>query len=128
MKTRAQSWSLVAFERVTSAKADKTVNSGKYRTSCMKMPGLIHQSGLLQALVFQVARDKDGARYVDDLARAWYHHDARAAGAGHVGLIQAVQAMELGSYLAATRDLADIAQWFRRFAQIELRDVEGDDE
>lgn len=117
MQTRAQKWSKVAFESVR-AEAAKTGKDGqrKYKTSCMKMPGLIHQSGALQALVFQVARDEHGKRYVDHLARAWFQDKTK----GHEDLIATAQSLDLLPYMALTRDLAEIAQWFRRFAQVEL--------
>ncbi len=115
MKTRAQDWSRVAYACVSAEKDGQ--GEGKYRTSCHKMPGLIHQSGALQALVFQVARDEHGSRYVDHLARALFQ-DSKA---DHAALIKKAQELELGPYMAFTRDLAEIAQWFRRFAQIELK-------
>ncbi len=125
MKTRAQDWSRVAYERVSAAKG-RADSAAKYKTSCNKMPGLIHQSGLLQALVFQVARDEAGARYVDDLAAAFFCQEAAGAPkADHARLIRHAQGLELQPYMSASRDIADIAQWFRRFAQIELGTDEG---
>jgi hypothetical protein len=98
---------------------------------------LIHQSGALQALVFQVARDEAGKQYVNDLAAAYWaqeQEDTRKAGTGkkeseqaHARLIVETQQMPLKQYMAFTRDLAEIAQWFRRFAQIELKGVSADD-
>jgi CRISPR/Cas system CMR-associated protein Cmr5 small subunit len=117
MRTRAQQWSDSAYRRVSeSAKNPDSGAQGKYKTSCMKMPGLIHQSGALQALVFQVARDAAGRIYVDHLAQT-YFGDPQA---GHAKLIAYAQQQELRPYMAMTRDLAEIAQWFRRFAQIEF--------
>jgi CRISPR type III-B/RAMP module-associated protein Cmr5 len=113
MKTRAQSWSANAYTLVSGAKGGARA---KYKTSCMKMPGLIHQSGLLQALVFQVARDEAGKTYVDHLAQTYFDKPE----ADHKRLIQYAQQQELKPYMALTQDLAQIAQWFRKFAQIEL--------
>jgi|GEM_PF-2512654 len=125
MPTRAQGWSALAYQKVSGEKVqgDQAATS-KYKTSCMKMPSLIHQSGVLQALVFQVARDKHGERYVDHLAQAWFGQDT----ANHRTLIEHAQRLELRPYMALTRDLSEVAQWFRRFAQIELKDVEEDDD
>lgn len=127
MKTRAQEWSARAYERVRKnsgknggVRAKATRDDGKYKTSCMKMPGLIHQSGLLQALVFQVARDDSGEIYVDHLAQTYFGQE----GASHRTLIEHAQQQELKPYMALTHDIAEIAQWFRRFAQIELSGVE----
>jgi CRISPR/Cas system CMR-associated protein Cmr5 small subunit len=124
--TRAQTWSSVAFTSVRTVadgtiKVDQRNYKSKYKTSCNKMPGLIHQSGALQALVFQVARDKAGGLYVDHLARAYFTDQPENGGER---LIRHAQDLDLTPYMAFTRDLADIAQWFRRFSQIELAETE----
>ncbi len=121
-RSRAQDWSKRAFASVRAMKppiGKKSEAADKYRTACMKMPGLVHQSGLLQALVFVVARDEHGARYCDDLAAAL------APGEDHANLIVRAQAAPLVGYLALTRDVLEVAQWLRRFAQIELGDADG---
>jgi CRISPR/Cas system CMR-associated protein Cmr5 small subunit len=126
MKTRAQVWSRFAFERVSpgSPLSDTTRrDAAKYKTSCHRMPGLVHQCGALQALVFMVARDDTGAIYVEHLAQT-YRQDRSATAAK---LVADVQAMDMRSYMAFTGDLAEIATWFRRFAQIELASVEASD-
>lgn len=112
MKTRSQTWSHSAF---THVRARRDGDQAKYNTSCHKMPGLIHHSGLVQALVFQCARDADGRAYVDDLA-------ATLGLEGHAALIERAQTAHLRQYLALTRQVSEIAQWYRRFAQIELGD------
>ncbi len=133
MRTRSQIWSKVAFERVSKvAKGEGKGTPPKYNTSCNKMPGLIHQSGALQAIVFQVARDEAGKQYVDDLAAAYQaaipaEEKNENKVTDHRGLIDHAQKLELKAYMAFTRDLAEIAQWFRRFAQIELKGVSADD-
>ena len=114
MRTRAQDWSKRSFEAVSAQKGDVT---GKYRTACMRMPGLIHQSGLLQAVVFVLARDEQGERYVTDVA------GALTPGEDHAALIARAQSAGLAEYLALTRDVLEVTQWLRRFAQIELRDA-----
>jgi CRISPR type III-B/RAMP module-associated protein Cmr5 len=128
MQTRAQKWSASAYGFVKQQAGTDTV--GKYKTSCNKMPSQIHQSGLLQALVFQVARHKAGVLYVDQLAKTYF----AALGAtpprpaGHQELIAEVQKADLHMYMAMTQDLSEIALWFRRFAQIELRDADEDEQ
>ena len=114
MKTRAQEWSRRAFAAVLRQKGKD--GAAKYRTACMKMPGLLHQSGLLQALVFETARDDLGERYVRDLAVAYYQDDQADA----PRLIGEAQSAQLAGYLQLTRDVSAVAQWFVRFAQIEL--------
>jgi CRISPR type III-B/RAMP module-associated protein Cmr5 len=115
MRTRAQTWSSAAFQHVRAQKADKSTVD-KYRTCCRRMPGLIHTSGLLQALVFTVSRDDTGKAYVGHLARA-YLGDEKAT---HETLITRAQSADVHAYMALARDIADVAQWFNRFARIEL--------
>ena len=107
--TRHQRWSAGALERVKARKSGG--DSSKYRTLCMKMPGLIKQAGLVQALVFMESREKElGKGFVEDLAKVY----------GSKTLLADAQKQELAPYLAMTNDLSQIAIWFRRFAQIEL--------
>jgi CRISPR/Cas system CMR-associated protein Cmr5 small subunit len=107
--TRQQRWSRGALERVIlhKGKADEA----KFKTLCMKMPGLIKQAGLVQALVFMQSREKElGKGFVNDLAGVL----------GDQKLLATAQAAELPTYLALTNDASQVAIWFRRFAQIEL--------
>lgn len=119
MKTHAQDWSKYAFERVSQRElhGNKGRDDAKYRTSCYKMPGLIHQSGLVQALVFMCARDKTGQLYVDHLAQTLLQDSKK----DYKALVEKAQNAPLTEYLALTHDVAEITQWFRRFAQIELK-------
>jgi len=107
--TRQQRWSKAALERVTAHK-DKD-DEAKYRTLCMKMPGLIKQAGLVQALVFMQSREKEyGKGFVKDVATVL----------GRPKLLEDAQASALPAYLALTNDASQVAIWLRRFAQIEL--------
>ena len=120
----------MAYERVSrfgprSDQRDRPASAApaKYKTSCNKMPGLIHQSGALQALVFQISRDNAGVAYVDHLAETFFLEEGKT----HRDLIVHVQGQQLGAYMALTRDLSEIAQWFRRFAQTELGSLGEED-
>lgn len=121
MQTRSQRWSATAFQRVEAANTlyrDKGTRQ-KYRTSCRKMAGLIHQAGLLQAVVFQVARDEQGRRYIDDLVSALGRSDV-PDGVAWIRKLQEASALE---YMAFTADAREIAIWFSRFADIAFADV-----
>jgi len=108
--TRHQRWSAAALSCVSAQKAKAT--EGKYRTLCMKMPGLIKQAGLVQALVFMKSRDDTGKTFVKDLTTVY----------GAKDLVADAQAAKLAPYLVLSNDLAQVSIWFRRFAQIELSD------
>jgi CRISPR/Cas system CMR-associated protein Cmr5 small subunit len=115
--TRHQAWSAAALKRIQARKAGE--DPGRYRALCMKMPGLIKQAGLVQALVFMKSREKPvGDAFIADLAEVF----------GKKELIAEAQRQELAPYLAMTNDLSQIAIWFRRFAQIELGGEDGAEE
>ncbi|GMV43316.1 MAG: hypothetical protein AMXMBFR64_50320 [Myxococcales bacterium] len=115
--TRQQKWSVEAHKYVLAKKEDGA--KAKYNTFCRKMPSIIQQGGLVQALVFVLARGGDvGKGFVGDLAKTY-------GAAGEDALLKRAQDAELADYLALSRDLIDVAVWFRRFAQIELGDEEA---
>ncbi len=123
--TRQQKWAKEAYAKVTAyrGKADEK----KYRTLCMKMPVLILQSGLVQAIAFVRSREKKknvgiGEAFCNDLAAVYGITDAD----GGKALMEQVQgADDLSVYLAMTRDLIDVSTWFQRFAQSELESEES---
>ncbi len=117
---RQQTWSLRALEHVQAVRSRPEEQQRKYKTLCMKMPGMVQRSGLIQALVFVQAREKMGAEFCDDLAEIY------GAESGNK-LRGSVQSAELEEYLAMSRDLLEVSAWMRRMAQIELADIEMDD-
>ena len=119
--SRQREWAAKAHEAVLKFKDSN--DTAKLRTLCMKTPGIIHQSGLAQALVFLQSRETEiGQKFVTELAKV-YGKDAAALQK------QALEEKDLNRYMALTADISDVAAWFRRFAQIELKgdDGEGDD-
>jgi hypothetical protein len=60
---------------------------------------------------------------VDHLAQTFFADKAST----HTRLIEHAQGLPLKAYMALTQDLAQIAQWFRRFAQIELDSVQAEE-
>lgn len=116
--TRQQQWAKSAHEAVTgvSRNGDAQMKK-KFKTLCMKTPGLIQQAGLVQALAFVVARDANtGAKYVDLVAAALQRDRA--------GLLRQAREAALDEYIVLTQDVTAVAGWLRRFAQIELAEVE----
>lgn len=124
--TRQQRWAADALKRVQAQ--EKQSIEGEYRTLCLKMPILIKQSGLVQALSFMWSRDKEdqdkkkqqpGKLFCNDLARVYGIPEQQDV--GKELLEKALKADDLSTYLAMTRDLIDVSVWFRRFAQSELQ-------
>lgn len=117
--TRQQKWAKESFERVSRFKESSEEDRDKYRTLCLKMPALLKQSGLVQALAFIRARSGEvGKRFCNDLASA-YGVGTGEETRGQV-LQEQAQKAPLPAYLALSRDLIDVSVWFRRFAQSEL--------
>jgi CRISPR-associated protein Cmr5 len=129
--TRQQRWSIEALsfivkikERGEAAKAEKE----EFRATCQKLPILIKQSGLVQALAFLYSRQKDKDKNKDK------DRDTESVERQLCGALAAVYEKDLtgrkliekaaragvSEYLALSRDLIEISTWFRRFAQSEL--------
>ncbi len=117
MSTRQQRWSLAAHSAVKGFRAKGDDAKKKLKTFCMKTPALIQRSGTVQALAFLLSRKGHGSDMADSLAKT-----LGSAKSGNE-LLERAQKMDLPDYLALTRDLLEVAAWFRRFAQIELADV-----
>lgn len=129
--TRQQKWAHAALAKVASHKgktdAEKKEES-KYRTLCLKMPALLKQSGVVQALAFIRSRDKDhGKKFCDELAEAYGISATDSKKSAGETLQDRAQKEELPQYLVLSRDLIEVSVWFRRFAQSELK-AEDDDE
>lgn len=114
--TRQQEWSRKAYAKVSGHKGKD--DEKKYRTLCMKMPILVLQSGLVQALAFIRSREKEvGKNFCDDLAEVYGINGNEK---GKTAMTQAQEADDLSLYLAMTRDIIEVSTWFQRFAQSEL--------
>jgi|LSQX01.2.fsa_nt_gb CRISPR-associated protein Cmr5 len=113
--TRQQQWAIRAHQQVLQLKTKS--EKGKHKTYAMKLPGLIHQSGLVQTLAFLRTREAGGRDFVDAVASVY------GARSGDV-LVQRVQNAALPEYLAMSRDVVSVAEWIRRFVQIEMQDID----
>lgn len=119
MSTRQQRWSLAAHKAVKSFRGD--TDASKLKPLCMKAPALIQRSGAVQAVAFLQSRKHVGDKFTDALA------GVLTPGEKGQNLLERAQNMDLPEYLALTRDLLEVAAWFRRFAQVELGDVEEEE-
>ncbi len=116
--TRQQQWATRAHEKVIELAHNQ--DRAKLKTLGMKMPGLIQQSGLIQALVFVQTR-RSGERlfgefFVDAVASVYGSESGRQ-------LIDVTQKALLPEYLAMSRDIIEVSTWIRRFVQIEMKDI-----
>ncbi len=124
--TRQQRWASQAFDHVTRQKQERTEeHSRKYATACMKAPLLIKQSGLVQAIAFFRSRSDDGSQhFCNHLSELYFNGPSTSERLFNAARTEG----DLTAYMAMTHDVIEIATWFRRFAQSELKadDAGGD--
>lgn len=115
--TRQQAWASGALLRVSQMKGNE--KEKKYATLCMKGPALLKQCGLIQTIAFLLSRSESdaGTEYGDHLAQVFIGANRTGADLRQMAL----EANDLSSYLALSREMAQVAMWFRRFAQSELK-------
>lgn len=115
--TREQKRAKSAFERVSKHKERPQDWRDQYGGMAHKLPVLVRQAGLAQALAFVESRGKDAHRaLLEDLAQSLELSKA--------DLLRQSREAKLGEYLRLTREALAVAQWYKRFAQSVL-DVEA---
>lgn len=131
MQTRNQRLAADVHSRVSEFRVRFTDEDGKvkkeheseiklYGSMAHKLPVLVRQAGLAQALAFVEARGQ--ATQVDLLAHLSLTVDGREDGL----LIRSREA-ELNEYIQLTRQALAALTWYKRFAQSVLEVEAGDD-
>lgn len=118
--SRQRKWAQDAWSAVTSL---PPLEKAKFKTRAMKMPSLILQSGLCQAMEYLISRsdsEKGTHAFADAFAKA-------VAGLNRKALADKVREAKTPDYLRLSRDALEVAAWFRRMAQSELADVKDND-
>lgn len=120
--TRQQRWASNAFDRVKAQESSD--QKKKYATACMKAPLLIKQSGLVQAVSFFRSRSDAGSQlFCQHLSEVYFDRNETSE-----RLFNAARtANDLTAYMAMTHDVIEIATWFRRFSQSELKADESEE-
>lgn len=120
--TRQQKWARDTHAIVCElARRNDEAAERKYATRCMQAPSLLQRAGLVQALVFWGK---------DDENKLFRNHVAKVLGATNAttgdALLKLALDVPADRYIVLSREVADVALWFRRFAQSELKhDDEG---
>ena len=127
MQTLQQRYATKVYERIQSVLADYPGEENKkkrdeYGALALKLPVLVRQAGLIQALTFIAARQREAHKYriLDDLAQVL------GVGSGEDLLEQAREA-PLSKYMYLTQRVLWALEWFKRFAQSELRVEPGEE-
>lgn len=115
--TREQQRAKSAFEQVSQHQGKPKEWRDQYGGMAHKLPVLVRQAGLAQALAFVDPRGKEAHRaLLEDLAQT--------VGLSKAELLRQSRQAQLGQYLRLTREVLAAAQWYKRFAQSVL-DVEA---
>lgn len=113
--SRQQEWAKGALAKVLNAGKKDEAYVKKYNTACKKGASLVQRVGALQAMAFWMSRsDEEFRAFAEDIADVWQKAKAESV---RDNLMKA----NTESYMALTRDLTEVALWFRRMAQAELR-------
>lgn len=111
MHTIQQDVAAKVYDKVQAARSRDKTEQGDYGSMALKLPVLVRQAGLVQALAFVETRGKGGhkalledlAQVVDDKPAADFMRQCRAA--------------DLAGYMWLTRQVLSALEWFKRFAQ-----------
>lgn len=112
MLTRDQKYAIDAHQRVLQRVGEAEAKS--YGVMAHKLPILIRNAGLAQALAFVCARGKSIQKFLlDDLAATIGKKDKAA-------LLEAARTAELVEYILLTKQIMHALLWYKRYAQLEL--------
>ncbi len=125
MQTLQQKYADAVYRRIQDVKTSYPDEKKRkeYGALALKLPILVRQAGLVQALTFVAARQRDAhkRRILDDLAQVL------GEGSGEDLLEQAREA-PLAKYMYLTQQVLWALEWFKRFAQSELKVEPGEGE
>ena len=110
MRTLEQELAAQIYKQVAQLDTD-AIRATEYGGMAHKLPVLIRQAGLVQALAYVHARGKDGAkRLLRDLAKVLEWNSADE-------LLDKSREAELLDYMHLTRKAIMALTWYKRFAQ-----------
>ncbi len=129
MLTRSQNYAVLIFPQVSQVQREfpnendeaHRKQRNKYGSIAHKLPILIRNAGLTQALAFAASRPAtiQSDRFLGHLASAMGH--------ANVGdLLSASRTQDLGEYMRLTQQALDALRWYKRFAQSILKVEESD--
>lgn len=112
MKTREQRYAAQAYRQVYEIYSHPKEYRDAYGSMAHKLPVLVHQAGLVQALAFVESRGKpEHKRLLDHLSEVVLDGDDREA------LLARSRNDGLISYMHLTEKVLSALAWYKRFAQ-----------
>ena len=128
MQTLQQKYATKVYERIQSVLTDYPGEENKkkrdeYGALALKLPVLVRQAGLIQALTFVAARHRDEhkRRILNDLAQVLGLNSDN-------DLLNQARRTSLPEYMLLTQQVLWALEWFKRFAQSELKVESGEGE
>lgn len=124
MQTLQQRYAKAVYQRIQDIKQSYPDDKQKeYGALALKLPVLVRQAGLVQALTFVAARQREAHKYriLDDLAQVL------GLGSGDDLLAQA-RSTSVVEYMFLTQQVLWTLEWFKRLAQSELKVEPGEGE
>ena len=110
MQTIQQTYAKSAYEHVKQYEdADKKVRKD-YGSMAHKLPVLVRQAGLIQALAYVETRGKDARPILDHLADT-LDFPSKA------DLLEKARSADILDYMLLTRQVLWALEWYKRFAQ-----------
>ena len=116
--TREQQRAAAAYKRVKTR--DK-----KYGRQCLRLPALIHQCGLCQALAFLEAKELH--EVLDDLAWVIWASDDEENRPKGPALADKARGTGMAEYQWLSREALKSAQWLKRYSEAVLKVKPGED-
>ena len=119
MISREQTYAADAYEHVAKLAEkypdENAAERKEYGGMALKLPVLVRQAGLVQALAFVESRGKDSQkRLLDDLAATVGENDKNQ-------LLRRSREADLEEYMALTEKTLLALKWYKRFAQSILK-------
>lgn len=110
MRTLEQELAATVYEQVSRLQTNEE-RAKEYGSMAHKLPVLIRQAGLVQALAYVAARGKPGAKQLlEDLAQTLGENSAN-------DLLRRSRKASLLEYMLLTRKATIALTWYKRFAQ-----------
>lgn len=120
MRTLQQEYAQKIYKQVESYK-DNSART-QYGSMAHKLPVLVRQAGLIQALAFVQTRGKPSQKVLlEHLAQVVANQSANE-------FVQQCREADLTTYMWLTRQTLGALEWFKRFAQSVLEVDPGEDE
>jgi CRISPR-associated protein Cmr5 len=121
MNTLTQEYATKVYNQVKAVIANSAQECKQYGGMAHKLPVLVRQAGLIQAMTFVDTRGKPGHKaLLKDLARIVCDGDTES-------FLEKCRTNELADYIWLTRKTLAALEWYKRFAESVLEVKAGED-